>query len=115
MPRGGRRPGAGHPGGPNKRSRKRVEFADKAREEGISPLEVMLAEMRALWAKNTDESRKQACEIAKDAASYVHPRLQAVDMTNDQLVQHVVRVPPKSASVEQWISDYIETPPPTVQ
>ena len=72
MPRGGRRPGSGRPrGSANRRTR---EIADRAAEEGLTPLEYMLQVMRddeAVPARRDD--------MAKAAAPYLHPRLQAVE------------------------------------
>jgi len=70
--RGGRRPGAGRP-----RSRVRAltrEIANRCAEEGITPLEFMLRVMR-------DESvdLQTRADMAKSAAPYIHPRLQAVE------------------------------------
>lgn len=72
--RGGKRQGAGRPAGAaNKKTR---EIADKAALEGITPLEVLLQTMREAWDGG---SKELACQIAKDAAPYMHPRLTAVD------------------------------------
>ena len=84
MARGGARPGAGRPKGAV--TRKTAEIANRAMEEGVTPLEVMLTSMRALWVEATDDAgkvidpakAKEATAIAKDAAPYVHPRLQSV-------------------------------------
>ena len=77
--RGGRRAGAGRPvGSKNQRS---AEIARSAAESGITPIEVMLGAMRELWAKGTPEAKREAAEIAKDAAPYIHPRLASVDQT----------------------------------
>lgn len=92
MARGGARKGAGRkPGSANVKTR---EIADKAAAEGITPLEVMLANMRWAWdkveefrrqftavpvdTKTMDEFvsyRRMAQESAKDAAPYMHPKL----------------------------------------
>lgn len=85
MARGGARPGAGRPKGAA--TRKTAEIANQAAEQGITPLEVMLASMRALWDEATDDAgavidpakAKEATAVAKDAAPYIHPRLQAVN------------------------------------
>jgi hypothetical protein len=81
--RGGRRPGAGRkPGSATKKTR---EIAEQAVAEGITPLEVQLQTMRALWAEATKgnaldlEKATEACAIAKDAAPYIHPRLSSVE------------------------------------
>ena len=77
--RGGRRPRAGRPvGSKNQRS---AEIARAAAESGITPIEVMLGTMRELWALGTPEAKREAAEIAKDAAPYIHPRLASIDQT----------------------------------
>ena len=77
--RGGRRRGAGRPlGSKNKRS---AEIARAAAESGITSIEVMRGTMRELWAQGTPEARREAAEIAKDAAPYIHPRLASIDQT----------------------------------
>ena len=70
MARGGKRSGAGRKAG--SANRKTREIADQAAAEGITPLEVMLTSMRKLYAA---EELTAACSIAKDAAPYMHPRL----------------------------------------
>ena len=112
--RGGSRPGAGRPKGklgPRKQAMEKrlAEIADSGE---ITPLEILLQTMRGLWAEDTDAARKEACAIARDAAPYVHRRLSSVDMSSEQTVQHVVRVPPKAETAEQWLKDYMQ---PTVQ
>lgn len=91
--RGGSRAGAGRKvGSATKRTR---EIADKAAEEGITPLELMLKTMRALAAKaeaNDPENPDltmlvEASAIAKDAAPYIHPRLASVEM-NAKVTTH---------------------------
>lgn len=82
--RGGYRKGAGRkPGSANKKTR---AIADKAAETGQTPLEVMIDAMRAFVseaASATGEVRLKllaaASSIAKDAAPYMHPRLQAIE------------------------------------
>ena len=81
--RGGRRPGAGRkPGSANKQTR---EIAEKAMAEGITPLDVQLQTMRALWAEANAgdtfdvDKAMQACGVAKDAAPYIHPRLSSIE------------------------------------
>jgi hypothetical protein len=78
---GGKREGAGRkPGSPTQRRR---EIIDEAAKDGITPLEVQLRTMRALWDVATNkagavidfEKAVAACAIAKDAAPYLHPRL----------------------------------------
>lgn len=87
--RGGARPGAGRPlGSATKKTR---AIADKAAAEGITPLEVMLKAMRGFVdaaekaAKGKDSVSEvlrlmsEASAVAKDAAPYMHPRLQAIE------------------------------------
>lgn len=79
--RGGKRPGAGRPkGSENKATRKRREIAEAALEQGITPLEVMLQTMREKWEAGDKEG---ACQVAKDAAPYVHPKLSSVNANVD--------------------------------
>lgn len=90
MAKGGARKGAGRkPGGKNQKSR---EIADKAAEQGITPLEVMLDAMRHMhkmaMVDGLDDIEKgsilkEAAEIAKDAAPYMHPRLAAIQHSGD--------------------------------
>lgn len=81
--RGGRRPGAGRKAGAaTKRTR---EIADKAAEEGVTPLEFMLTVMRSeppegLEGNALVQAMSLRFEAAKAAAPYVHPRLSAVEM-----------------------------------
>ncbi len=94
--RGGARPGAGRKkGAATKRTR---EIADKAAEEGITPLEVMLKAMRE-FVERAETMRPddvemvnnkvvtrlsllaEAADVAKDAAPYMHPRLAAIEHT----------------------------------
>lgn len=78
---GGARPGAGRkPGSKNQRTR---EIADRAMAEGVTPLEHMLAVMRA--PSDHEDPQVQMAreamrfEAAKAAAPYCHPRLQAIE------------------------------------
>lgn len=73
--RGGARKGAGRkPGAANVKTR---EIADKAVQQGITPLEVMLEAMNSL--RNAGELEK-AASVAKDAAPYLHAKLSSVEM-----------------------------------
>lgn len=76
MARGGSRSGAGRKRGAA--SKKTRELADKAAAEGITPLEVML---KAMTSHFQAERLDEAAAIAKDAAPYCHPRLQAIEMS----------------------------------
>lgn len=84
--RGGQRKGAGRkPGSATKKTR---EIADKAAAEGTTPLEIMLRTMKA-FADEAEANKTHrethlklmvaASGVAKDAAPYVHPRLQAIE------------------------------------
>jgi hypothetical protein len=72
---GGKRNGAGRKkGGANQKTR---EIAERVAREGITPLEVMVEVMR--W--HLEEKRyDEAAAVAKDAAPYMHPRLQAIQV-----------------------------------
>lgn len=80
---GGARPGAGRKkGSATARTR---EIADKAINEGLTPLEYMLEVMRRP-SDHEDEKIQLAreamrFEAAKAAAPYMHPRLAAVEHT----------------------------------
>ena len=100
--RGGKRPGAGRPKG--SKNTKTREIADKAAAEGITPLEVMLTRMRALWAKTDEASKDQAVEIAYRAAPYMHPRLQSVESQNTvdgELTIEIVKFAPDEGSTAE--------------
>lgn len=111
---GGKRPGAGRPkGSQNRRTKALKEIADKAVAAGVTPLEVMLDNMRFAMAeaanaqqryeaavdpKERKEARGQvlgyrgfAQDAAKEAAPFVHPKLAAVEVTgkDGEAVQHV--------------------------
>jgi|SRR6185369_6884851 len=85
--RGGKRANAGRKVG--SATKKTREIADRAAATGVTPLEIMLASM---WAfakqakKEKDAGLKlrlmaQAADVAKDAAPYMHPRLNAIEHT----------------------------------
>lgn len=101
MPRGGKREGAGRkPGALSTKTRK---VAEAAATEGITPLEVMIENMRFAhesaegFLRKLIESetpiegfdaykemlrlRAMSQECAKDAAPYMHPRLAAIEHT----------------------------------
>ena len=93
MARGGRRPGAGRkPGSANTKTR---AIADAAAAAGVTPLEVMLNTMKALWEDALDDDGKltniekalAACSVGKDAAPYMHPRMQQIQAQIDQTVR----------------------------
>ncbi len=89
MAQGGARAGAGRPRGPNRASRERLERISKT---GVTPLDVMIEGMRkhyeaaqeALKSEDKETAAKcfrEAKDFAKEAAPYLHPRLQAVQHT----------------------------------
>lgn len=108
MPRGGARPGAGRkPGSVNKRTR---EIAERAIEQGLSPIEVMADNMRFFHEEAREIVRKitssaertggvddlaadfkeglrfreMSQRAARDLAPYLHPRLCAIEQANSQ-------------------------------
>jgi hypothetical protein len=77
MSHGGKRIGAGRrAGSAHKRTR---EIADKAVQEGITPLEVMLKIMRAADGRGDEEV---SLEAAFKAAPYVHAKFAQVEIGN---------------------------------
>ena len=107
--RGGARARAGRPrGSANLKTR---EVADRAAAEGITPLEVFLEDMRFHYARAAVERAKgsnadvsliaaelvSARDAAKDAAPYMHPRLQAIAHTGNIAMTH-----------EQWLERLAE-------
>jgi hypothetical protein len=100
--RGGKRRGAGRPlGSKNRRS---AEIARAAAEDGITPIEVMLGAMRDLWEVGTPEAKREASEIAKDAAPYIHPRLASIDQTIKE--DRPFALIPSQVSIEEWEVTY---------
>lgn len=98
--KGGKRPGAGRK--PGSATKKTKAIADKAAQDGITPLEVMIEAMRAHYdAGSLDE----AAEIAKDAAPYMHPRLAAVELggKNGGPIPVIAAAP---LTAQQWEDEY---------
>jgi hypothetical protein len=94
MSRGGKREGAGRKSGiPNARTVARRELAESVLTGDVTPLEVILADMRFHHHRAEDEAGKGDCanwsfvaeerlrarEAAKDAAPFIHPKLTATD------------------------------------
>ena len=110
MPRGGRRPGSGRkPGSPN---RKRGEvILRKAYESGeIMPLELMISEMRRLFAEGTPEALREARMLAQAAAPYCHPRLAAImasttSTDRDTLSQLLRQIDGSTTGIAQGLLD----------
>lgn len=85
----------------NKATIERLALATKAKDAGITPLEVMLDAMRELL----DQGNKvAAAAIAKDAAPYVHPRLQQIEQKTDMTVKKEVSADPLTP--EDWEKTY---------
>lgn len=74
MARGGKRSGAGRKAGSI--SKRTQAIAEKAFERGMTPLEFMLDVMR-----DTRQEMSLRMDAAKASASYMHPRLAAVEVT----------------------------------
>lgn len=95
MPRGGPRPGAGRKKGSlSSKTKARLALVERLSGEAPTPLAVMLAAMEDALARG---DMAAAAEFAKDAAPYMHPRLQAVmhaqpnqpDNSLDQLLREL--------------------------
>ena len=128
--KGGARPGAGRKEGSlTKRTR---EIAEVAAAQGITPLEIMMSTMMALYKEAGNCSRdhhdhgdkaddhddgltamitenrikllNMAATIARHAAPYVHPRLSAIEHTGKDgaPLQSGVLVVPSAMSVDEW-------------
>lgn len=95
--RGGSRPGAGRKHGVrNKRTAAQIKAVE---ESGITPLDYMLSILRD--ENKTESVRLQA---AKDAAPYVHQKLQSIEMESNITTNHVVS--DKPLDVDEWIEKY---------
>lgn len=128
--KGGARPGAGRKEGSlTKRTR---AIAEAAAAQGITPLEVMMSAMMALYKEAGNCSRdhhdhgdsskghddadgavimenrikllNMAATIARHAAPYVHPRLSAIEHTGKDgaPLQSGVLVVPSAMSMDEW-------------
>lgn len=91
MPSGGRRNGAGRK--PGTASQKTREVADRV-AQGLTPLEVIIEAMNYYHGKGDIE---RAAFFAKDAAPYVHPRLQSTTLQGKvgvalEVVEEIVSV-----------------------
>jgi len=87
MPRGGRREGAGRK--PGSKLTKSQLIAAEVRDAGMTPLELQLTAMRELWRQAHLNGEMdvglatQACQIAKECAPFVYPRLASVEARID--------------------------------
>lgn len=78
---GGKREGAGRKkGGKNTRTR---EIAMALKKQGITPLEYMLKIMR-----DTKQPADRRDDMARASAKFIHPTLQAVEMSGGVTVKH---------------------------
>lgn len=73
-PKGGARPGAGRKRG--SKTIRTTAVADKVAASGITPLEVMIQAMREAFDAG---GAIAAFQYAKEAAPFMHPRLQSVN------------------------------------
>lgn len=78
MAKGRKTGGGSRKGKPNKRTVSKRALAERLQRKGISPLEYMLKVMRSRSTKVSDERRD---DMAKAAAPYMHPRLNAIQHT----------------------------------
>lgn len=78
---GGRRPGAGRKAGAA--TAKTREIANRALENGLTPLEYMLSVLR-----NESEQPEVRMDAAKASAPYIHPRLAAVEHSGEMTLHH---------------------------
>jgi len=83
--RGGARKGAGRKAGSATKLTR--EIANRALQEGITPLEVMLCCMRDYW---NEGNKAEAGKFAVMAAPYCHPRLSSVTANQDVKAQLIV-------------------------
>ena len=91
MAKGGYRAGSGRK--PGSTTQKTREIAERAAEEGITPLEYMLQLLRSEVDEDMEPSQKAALmalkfEAAKAAAPYIHPRLAAIEMKGNMTMTH---------------------------
>ncbi len=109
---GGKRPGAGRKAGkPAKKIKARIEHAEKALSEGLSPLRVMLGTMRHFYAKamqieeelgdaggdtatvqceEAEHFRLLAQKCAVDCANYVHSKFATIEQKADEQKRVVI-------------------------
>lgn len=83
--RGGYRPGGGRPKGSKDKKKRAPSLPITLKDEGMSPLDIMLSVMRYHWKEAMKDPEApdvqhlhSANAAAKDAAPYVHSRLTTV-------------------------------------
>ena len=110
-PQGGARAGAGRKvSSTTVRTRAVAEFLSKT--EGVTPLEVMVQTMRAMWqeaAKTAGQIdldlAREACEIAEKAAPFMHPRLASIEQFIDAKVRQFA-VTDQPLDDDEWDRTY---------
>ena len=118
---GGVRSGAGRPKG--QRSKRTEQTIAMAEASGLTPLEIMLESMRRCWADaerlETEGNkglelllgaRRAACDIAKDAAPYVHARLSAIEHSGEVKTSYVAEMPAPAADADSWATQHHPKP-----
>lgn len=91
MSHGGKRPGSGRrKGSTNKATEKRREVAQKALEQGTTPLEIILEAMRVAYESGGPIA---AVPFAKEAAPYVHPKLANIEAKTQTVANIVIEGP----------------------
>ena len=109
MARGGKRNGSGRKAGTaNVKSR---EIANRAAASGLTPLEVMLDNMRFFHAAAAagvaidpviQALRKLSGEEAARAASYMHPRIQPVEEKSGNEGEQIVPLAERLRAYSTW-------------
>lgn len=91
----GKKTGGRTKGTPNKQTIARQAEIEAARKRGLTPLQLLQETYGILWRRATVDKQgkklkeqdfdleliERACAVAKDAAPYVHPRLNAIQHT----------------------------------
>lgn len=93
----GKKTGGRTAGTPNKKTVERQAFIASMTGMAVTPLEVMLEAMREQYEAG---NKIAAAQLAKDAAPYIHPRLQQVEQKSDVTVRKTVSAEPMSP--EEW-------------
>ena len=94
---GGSRPGAGRkPGARNKRIAAQIKAIE---DSGLTPLDYMLSILR-----DEDKTESVRLQAAKDAAPYVHQKLQSLEVETITTTNHVVS--DKPLNIDEWEEKY---------